>query len=1244
MVARDLGAVDWAATPLGPRADWPQSLRISVRTMLSSRFAMWMAWGPELTFFCNDAYRRDTLGSKYPWALGRPAREVWAEIWPEIGPRIARVIQTGEATWDEGLRLYLERAGYSEETYHTFSYSPLADDHESVTGMLCVVSEETDRVISARRMATLRELGAAVSALLTPSEIYAAACDQLGRNRSDFPFALFYVAAEEHKGESPQALLAGAVGLDAEHPAAPPRLVLGGDTGWPLPALGPRVVELGDRFADLPAGDQPKPPTHAMVLPLMAGPGASPLAWLVAGLNRYRPLDEAYRGFLDLTARQVSAAVAAASAYETERHRAEQLAELDRAKTAFFTNVSHELRTPLTLMLGPVADALADPEHPLPARQQARLAVAQRSAHRLLGLVNTLLDFSRLEAGRVEPSLESIDLVRHTADLVGMFESVIEHAGLTLRVDVPAESAPVRMDRDLWTKIVLNLLSNAVKFTFTGGIGVELRLPPPDVVEGLAELTVRDTGIGIDPADQEHLFERFQRVKGARSRSHEGSGIGLALVAELTALLGGEVKVESAVGVGSAFAVRIPVLRVPGESPVDAEPGLDVRHHVDEAARWVGESGASDLGGSLPGPTDGVRPHVLVVEDNADLRSYLASLLIRSYRVELAVDGADALRRIEQHLPDLVLTDVMMPNVDGFELLAALRASPRTAALPVIMLSARGGEDGVHEGLESGADDYLTKPFAARELLARVRANVELDRARRARAELEDSRALLDETQRLARVASWEVDVATGALTTSPEFGRMLRLTPDQMKALDLEGALDTLLYPRDRQRVTEALTASQGGAPISYDALFRTGDGGEVLMEVVGETIRDPEGNAIALRGSIQDVGERRRTAQQAIIDVAARQVAVREHQIAEELQASLLPGLDFDPDHLEVASFYQAGVEGTQVGGDWYDVIELGAGRTALVIGDVMGRGVRAAAVMGQLRATIRAYARLDLPPADVLELCDGAVRDLGEDQIVTCVYAVFDPVEHSLTFATAGHLPPLLIAADGSVLRLTASAGAPLGSGPLTISEEVVSMTPGMTLVLYTDGLVERRDRDIDAGITLLATEVVGSTAGLAELPAHLVARLLPEGQDDDVAVLLARIPLDGPTVPSVRFAAGDTTRTVTSARHWARRILKGWEVSEERSGDAELLIGELIANAIAHGTPLVELRLRHTRDALMIEVSDEAPFLPRRLRPSVDDEHGRGLMLVANLAKRWGVRPTPTGKAVWCLLALNQASRR
>src|SRR3954465_10665853 len=189
-VGADLLEVDWAATPLGPLDDWPRSLESVVRLMLTSRFSMWMAWGPDLTFFCNDAYRRDTLGQKYPWALGRPASEVWAEIWPEVSPRIETVLATGQATWDEALLLFLERSGAPEETYHTFSYSPLAGDDGRIVGMLCVVSEDTERVIGERRLATLRDLGAAICAARTEAEVLAAARTQLEVDRRSLPFSL----------------------------------------------------------------------------------------------------------------------------------------------------------------------------------------------------------------------------------------------------------------------------------------------------------------------------------------------------------------------------------------------------------------------------------------------------------------------------------------------------------------------------------------------------------------------------------------------------------------------------------------------------------------------------------------------------------------------------------------------------------------------------------------------------------------------------------------------------------------------------------------------------------------------------------------------------------------------------------------------------------------------------------------------------------------------------------------------
>src|SRR4051812_44764607 len=187
-IGRDLAAVDWSATPLGPTESWPTSLRNVVRLQLASRFAMWMAWGPDLTFLCNEAYRRSTLGAKYPWALGRPAREVWSEIWPDIRPRIEAVITTGAATWDESLLLFLERSGYQEETYHTFSYSPITDDAGKIAGMLCVVSEETARVISERRMSIVRELGIALASAGTVDEVNTAAGRQLALAGKDVSF------------------------------------------------------------------------------------------------------------------------------------------------------------------------------------------------------------------------------------------------------------------------------------------------------------------------------------------------------------------------------------------------------------------------------------------------------------------------------------------------------------------------------------------------------------------------------------------------------------------------------------------------------------------------------------------------------------------------------------------------------------------------------------------------------------------------------------------------------------------------------------------------------------------------------------------------------------------------------------------------------------------------------------------------------------------------------------------------
>jgi PAS domain S-box-containing protein len=746
-------AFDWYATPLGPPESWPGSLKAAIRVMLTSRFAMWMAAGPELIFFCNDAYL-PTTGNKREWVLGARSDKVWAEIWPDIGPRIRRVLATGEATWDEALLLYLERSGFPEETYHTFSYSPLDDDHGATTGMLCVVAEVTERVIGERQLAMLRDLGSRLAAAATRADVMRALEASLADDPRDLPFALVYLA----EGSGEEWSLAAAHGLAADAKLAPARTGAGDrHSPWPMEdvlAGSARLVPLKpSAVGTFSLAFWQIPPANMFVIPFAGTDSGTPSGFLVAGLNPHRALDGVYRGFLELIAAQLSAAVARADEYERERARAQALVEIDRAKTAFFSNVSHEFRTPLTLMLGPLEDALADGT--LSADHAAKITIAHRNGLRLLRLVNGLLNFSRIEAGRVKARFRPTDLAGFTAELASTFRSACDRAGLRLNVSCAPLQSAVYVDPDMWETIVLNLLSNAFKFTFAGEIAVDIR-----EAVGMAELEIRDTGTGIPAAQLPKLFERFHRVEGAAGRSFEGSGIGLALVAELVRLHGGSVAVDSEVGTGSTFRVRVPLgtAHLPAAQIDPALPSDFVARgaqpYVQEAMRWLpatasapeevirdaeAEAEASLLaapgaalgqpGGPPWGPPAG---RVLLADDNADLRDYVGRLLQkRGYTVDSVANGRAALAAVRANRPDLLLTDVMMPELDGFGLLAAIRADPLLADIPVIMLSARAGEEAQVEGLQAGADDYLAKPFSARELLARVGANLDVARLRR---------------------------------------------------------------------------------------------------------------------------------------------------------------------------------------------------------------------------------------------------------------------------------------------------------------------------------------------------------------------------------------------------------------------------------------------------------------------------------------------------------------------------------
>ncbi|HYM23388.1 MAG TPA: ATP-binding protein [Vicinamibacterales bacterium] len=669
---------DWSRTSLGPQETWPQSLRSTLSMLLPSKAQIILFWGPEFIVFYNDAYR-PVFGSKHPHALGLPGREAWSEIWEsQLHALLAGVVRTGEAFWAKDLLFQVERYGFLEDTYFDVSYDPVRVESGDVGAVFCIVTETTERVVGERRMALLKDLAANNATARTAREACVLTTQTLAAKPEDVTFALAYLDDE---------LQASTPGATEQLAAAPAALVK------TLTAASPSPGSRAGR--------------------------------LVVGLNHRRPFDTQYRGFLDLVADQFGTTLANARAYEEERHRAEALAEIDRAKTAFFSNVSHEFRTPLTLMLGPVEHLLAETDGQLSAAQRHDVDILRRNAGRLLKLVNALLEFSRLEAGRARATYAPTDVAALTRELAGAFRSAIEHAGIRFEVECEAVPDPVFLDRDMWEKIVLNLLSNALKFTLGGGIRIAL-----GARDAAFELMVSDTGAGIPASELPRIFERFHRVEGTRSRTHEGTGIGLALTQELVQLHGGTITAASREGEGTQFVVRIPTGRahLPQDRVVDRPPAAGPSNaplFVDEASRWLPEP----LPRTTPAPAASA-DRILVADDNADMREYLTEVL-RDWNVSTAADGRSALEMARANPPDLIVTDVMMPGLDGFALLRELRAEPRTNAVPVLMLSARAGEEARVSGLGAGADDYVVKPFSTRELIARVGSLLNLSRARR---------------------------------------------------------------------------------------------------------------------------------------------------------------------------------------------------------------------------------------------------------------------------------------------------------------------------------------------------------------------------------------------------------------------------------------------------------------------------------------------------------------------------------
>ena len=732
---------DWSKTPLGSPDTWPQSLRTTVSLCIASNFPISIAWGPHRVQIYNDGYWPIT-GDMHPASMGQDFKECWLSAWPVIGQAFEEAF-LGQTRFLENQRIFLDRYGYKEETFFTFSFSPILDESGGVGGLFHPVIELTQQTLAERRLNILRVVADHTVNATTAKEASILIMECLKDFELDLPFVLLYSISATGK----EANLQGSVGVERDSPLAPEKINLGEHAlkSWPFTEViqnrkAVQVEELGKIFGTFDCGPYAEPPEQAMVFPVTLHGTAQNNYFLVAGVSSRRSLDEKYLSFYELLSSSVSNALTKAKAYEEERKKAEALAEIDKAKTVFFSNISHEFRTPLTLMLGSLEELLNKHTGEIAVSGKEAIETSHRNAMRLLRLVNNLLDFSRIEAGRVQAQYQLTDLAKYTTELASNFRSVVENAGLLFQVKTDAIIQPVYIDKEMWEKIVLNLLSNAFKYTLKGSITLSLTTENNQVL-----LQVKDTGVGIPENELPKMFQRFHRVQNVVGRTYEGTGIGLSLVSELVKLHGGEISVESKearpddpVGraEGSVFTVSIPTGKshLPKEHVFEKEIDFTTslsNAFIDEATTLIDHNPLNGNGtGSFEENAD--LATVLVVDDNADMRAYIKNLLQKQYHVVTANNGMDALHQVKEHSPLLILSDIMMPVMDGIQLLKAVKENVQTQNIPVILLSARAGEESKIEGYETGADDYLIKPFSSKELLARVASQLKLVKLRQA--------------------------------------------------------------------------------------------------------------------------------------------------------------------------------------------------------------------------------------------------------------------------------------------------------------------------------------------------------------------------------------------------------------------------------------------------------------------------------------------------------------------------------
>lgn len=1350
MAAR-MAAFDWSGSLLGPVAGWSQSLRTAVGICLSSRYPMVVWWGPDLVLLYNDAWI-PILGAKHP-ALGRPGVEVWPEVWHIVGRQLNSVLDTGLATFSNDQLLAIRRQGYLEEAYFTYSYSAIREETGEVGGVFTAVTETTNQVLGERRSRTLRALGESTARVITHgggrTAVCGAALDALAHDRADIPYAAVY-SIDQVSGTAELICATGVTDSAVLARATPAELLVAARGGDPI-----TVIAVAEHWAHaMSAGANPvgeQPPHSAVVMPVQLSEDGDTAAVLLAAITPYRSIDDDFRGFLQLAAAQISRAISDALVYQAQRRRAEALAELDKAKTEFFANVSHEFRTPLTLITGPAEDILLDSAEPLGPGQRQRVEVIRRNAGRLRRLVDNLLDFATIEAGKQSPDRHLLDLAALTRELVASFGPAASHAGLQLRSDIPSLPRPVSVDAGMWEKIVLNLLSNAVKYTLAGHIDVRLQQ-----IGDAVRLSVTDTGIGIPADEVPKVFDRFHRVRGRGGRSHEGAGIGLALVAELVGLHDGTISVDSREGQGSTFTVDLPCPAVETAAAATGEQSLDRpggrSSYIEEAMRWsISDPRAAAAPEALSSSLQS--PLVLVVEDNTDMRAFIADVLAPYWRVLQAADGHQGLELAHRYHPDLVLTDVMMPGLDGLGLLKELRADPRTATTPVVFLSARAGEQAAVGGLDAGADDYLAKPFSTVELLARVRSTMQLAHLRNREAEfrrtlvdsMQEGFYLCDDTGTLIEanhaffdlvgydaadlpypwpqpwVPAKDLDPQAWALCEQAHTqslhggpGRFtVPLNHRSGRQLWIACSSAPVQHPRDEQHliigtatdVTAQRLASQRDEILSHFAVtiaaHRTTTallnaaleqlhkqfGGRILVahwdsDTAGAAITtwpptpttdddqwllsavhavrhrptasvttlsqdsataiaaplDGRGNsAIAVSaGSSRGISNDDRELFAALTSHLGQALATAREYDETRAVALTLQHAILGPTELPhgFAVRYTPAHEPLEIGGDWYDVVTRTDHRIGVVVGDCVGDGLSAAAVMGQLRSAARSRLLDNAAPTEVLESLDRFAQALPGALCTTVFCAVIDTAAATIRYSSAGHPYPILVSAHGAHRLLDDAQSTPLAvkSAALPRRESYATLPAGATLLLYTDGLIERRKDNLDNGFDRATAALVNYRDRHPEQIAdRIIGDLLPAGgYTDDVALLLYRQP---PSPFSLQLPA--VIPSIPGVRHALRHWLQVAAIDPDVAGDLLLAVGEAVTNAVEHAvsdaTPNVDLTVTAdiTESVLTLTISDTGRWRPPPTTPS---HRGRGLPLMHALADRATITPAPSGTTV------------